>query len=718
MTSCKICDDILDLFGVPRSEHKEIDLGSFKDALASSCPSHTTIIADFQVLHDRHKGRPVPHHLGFLAGQVDRSIRMVSDVKRLGMTWELLAVKKSDDKDSAGIGRILDPEWVHLDVVQTWRRKCRETHGDQCQNPLRVPPVSPKWLIDVNKNCVVPAEGGMPYVALSYRWTGGQPTKTTLPKLRQDGALVDSEILAQMPPKIQHAMRLAAALDERYLWVDFVCPEESEFTSQSDNPDLMASIFANAIFTIIVAEGEPEDGIRGLQGISEPRTLKQRVFKVRDRHLIVRNSQIFSLEHGHEKTQPESFQDFKVSGRKLIFQGGQVHWQCARSVQHEELVPGGEVDSYIDPRSSIVSLGFPDLDSLGHILSSHNTKDSTYDRNALADLAGLLNIFSRSFEGGFLYGVPETLFDRALAWRPQWSHTNLRRREIPDLPSWSWAAWQGMFTYQYGEAARVNYRNTYIQETIPITEWYTSSHPTDQPRRRIHSTWFEKRERRKDVSQPLPKGWKRLPAPDDEEQKETPQLYPDGCGEFLYRHPAFPDDFCDTWFYPFEVPEINTSTPFEIPEQTRYLFCRTWKAELWSQRSRNENKLTLSKGPGEPGIGELHLHNEKQLALWPENGIDGQEVVARSETGSSDVDVPSSESGKAVELVAINQCVVYKKTWHAELSRHDYPMQREEQVTVLWVEWKDGVAYRLACGWVEKDAWDLLQLEEVDLVLG
>lgn len=41
-----------------------------------------------------------------------------------------------------------------------------------------------------------------------------------------------------------------------------------------------------------------------------------------------------------------------------------------------------------------------------------------------------------------------------------------------------------------------------------------------------------------------------------------------------------------------------------------------------------------------------------------------------------------------------------------------------ETYEVLWVEWEDGVAYRLASGRVAKEAWEEADLEDVSLVLG
>ena len=358
------------------------------------------------------------------------------------------------------------------------------------------------------------------------------------------------------------------------------------------------------------------------------------------------------------------------------------------------------------------------------MLGDYNNKELTYDEDALAAISGLLTVFSRSFTGGSLYGLPEMLFDRALAWIPQWPHTNMRKRKssghpshigftATDLPTWSWVAWQGMFSFRYGEPVRINDRQNWFEETTPITEWYTSSAPSGQPLRRLRSTWFEERERRKDVNEPLPNGWSRLPAPAIGQFRDEPMLYPDGCGQYIYHHEGFPDEDCDKWFYPFDVPNIQPSTPYCVPEQTRYLFCKSRKASLFAHRfidryeGENNHVLKLRLRENEPEIGRLHLQTDDQLELWPEPKSEGN-----LEMGSE------IEHGRTVELIAINNVVLHRKTFNEELQCYDHPLVREERTTVLWVEWENGVAYRLACGYVNKEAWGFLPSTATDLILG
>jgi hypothetical protein len=56
--------------------------------------------------------------------------------------------------------------------------------------------------------------------------------------------------------------------------------------------------------------------------------------------------------------------------------------------------------------------------------------------------SAIINIFSRSFHGGFLFGIPELVFDIGLLWT---ARACLQRRKI--FPSWSWVGWSGNIAF-------------------------------------------------------------------------------------------------------------------------------------------------------------------------------------------------------------------------------------------------------------------------------
>ena len=725
---CSICQDIWRFFSDPASCTSNVNLGSFDNALASPCSRHTPLIRAFR---DHCASgdyiREADDDVGFVKSNNNESKAYLSQsVTKLGAYWNLLLIKKDNVPNHIGTGRILDPGWADIEIAKRWKAECLLSHGAKCHNPLKVWSTQPAWLIDVEKECIVPGTECGDFVALSYRrgdGVGFTMTDDLVDQLRQPGGLKTPEISARLPPVVHRAMQLTSHLGERYLWADAVCIIRGNYTSTDQQLSLMGIIYANAVLTIIAADDDSQGALSGLKDISPPRELEQQVIQFGDEKLIVRNTQIFSLEHGTPYYERGwTYQELKLSTRKLLFNQRELHWQCQCSVWHEETILGTEVDKYIDPRLAIIAAGFPDLGALSHAISSYNSRELRYDEDALPGLFGLLSVASRSFTGGFLYGLPEMFFERGLGWKPFWRHTNLRRRKpsgrsaesqlspaLSALPSWSWVGWQGLVDLStYGEAARINSRENKIEETTPITEWYTSSRPSGAPKRRIRPTWLENRDAWKDFSRPLPEGWSAHPAPETGFRGE-PHLFPDGCGERIFRHARMPEkgEFGDDgWYYPFPVADIDVSTAPSMPEQTAYLFCETKGARLWGawgpERDENDyefqNLIELRSAGGDK-VGSLHLHNEEQRSLFPE--------------GSKE-----SEVGTPVDLVAIYKSRRYSKTWHPEEKRMGLPLEIKDVYVVLWVEWKDGVAYRLASGHVEKEDWEALEPADVSLVLG
>jgi hypothetical protein len=675
------------------------------------------LVQRFRDFHHRDKYRNIDdsEDIGIIQRGEGSSITLVESVRYLGFFWNLLLVKQGPVQDHVGTGRILDPDWVDLDIVNQWKRQCLSSHGTKCENPVKIWPTSPAWLIDIENKCVVPGQGRAPFVALSYRWgeaSGFRVHGDTMAKLQKPDVLDSPEFSAHLPPIIRHAMYLTSVIGERYLWADALCIDHGDNAATVSQLNLMGAIYASAIVTIIAADGDSQDGLLGLRDVSAPRKLEQQVIPFGEEKIIVRNTDEFSMIDGTPYyDRGWTYQEYMMSTKRILFNQKELHWECQCSVWHEEMTLGTELDQYIDLRLGVILTGFPDWSSLGHIITKYNERELRYDEDALPGISGLLSVASRSFTGGFLYGLPEMLFDRALGWEPMWGpmNINLRRRTPSDrptdsrlspsgLPSWSWIGWQGLVYTGYGEAARINLRLDYIEETIPITIWYTSSSPSGSPLRRIRSTWFENRNGVKDFTKPLPVGWTSHKVPQDELTEYGPRLYPDGCSDYVFKHRNMPDEDCDSWYYPFPVTDIQETTLPFTPEQTLYIFCKTRKARLWAYQPGGSNVLQLRNEMG-GSIGVLKLHNEEQQELFPKA-------------------VADNAPGRPVELVAIYQSRIYWKTWDEKQTRHIYPQEVFERYKVLWVEWKEGVAYRLASGYVEKADWEGLDLEEVSLILG
>ena len=114
--------------------------------------------------------------------------------------------------------------------------------------------------------------------------------------------------------------------------------------------------------------------------------------------------------------------------------------------------------------------------------------------------------------------------------------------------------------------------------------------------------------------------------------------------------------------------------------------------------------LRLQDGFNGAEIGTLRLHNDEQMDRWPRPG---------------DFEDDNTEpSTRRIEVVAINRRVEFSHRKKKGSEKEAPCLTRDEYVTVLWVEWEGVVAYRRACGKIKRKAWEGLNLEEIDLVLG
>ncbi|KAI6766008.1 hypothetical protein HG530_007078 [Fusarium avenaceum] len=687
---CETCRAIWQRLTSKRTFASDISLGSFDEALSTSCLHHRPLLQafyDFTGYQDKEShDASTSKDVGLLSRE-GHHLELTESVSSLGYYWNVALVNDNSIPNHPGIVRVLDPDWVDLDILKQWKDTCISSHGVVCHNPLKVWHARPAWLIDVERECLVPGSFEGNYVALSYTYgdhIGRLIDVAVREKLQVSHAFRDPTLSDYVPPILRNATYLTSVIGERYLWVDAICIPHENKESTIDELRIMGAIYANAIVTIVAADGDTLTGLAGLKGISEPRQLKQEIVPFGDEKLLRRDN------HGVE---PETwrpyyergwiFQELRLSTRKIIFQNEKLHWKCQCSSWFEETMPGieAELRYNLDNQLKVLLAGYLDWGIFALLVSRYNNLSLRCGEDALPAISGYLSILSRVFEGGFLYGIPEMLFERGLG--PY--DTQL----IPSgLPSWSWLGWKGSVHPGYNEAIRVGGGET-IEESTPITEWYTSRSPDDPPDRwrRIKTTWYEKRDIYKDLTRPLPPGWVRHNAPGDTPEENGPHLHPDGCEKYVFQHESLPHENVATstmgsrnWYYPFTVPEIDGSTQPDMPEQTEYLFCKTDKAQLLGFRMDNKGNDVILYNIDHKKIGFLNLNNADFARRFPE-------PLKEDENGE----------GLPVELVAVCKQYTY---------------------LVLWVEWEDGIAYRLASGHVFVEEWDKLDLEAVSLVIG
>lgn len=310
-----------------------LELGSVQDALATECQMHKPLIA---LLHTQKVSIEADDGLYVEAYSEDSDTNR--DINPPGSCSGPIRLRKADGTGTSflycvcrlgfnkrlrmrlahsssvplhpGMGRILNPAWIDLSIARDWKRHCLSspTHT-QCQNPLKILPTRPAWLVDVEKLCLVPGHTSGAYVALSYVWgkrtQGVRIVPSMLEAVQRPGALAEANILGRIAPTVQHAIYLTSILEERYLWTDTLCivHETEEAAGQLG---LMGMIYANAIVTIMATDGNAQDGIAGMKGVpySNPRNLeskKQHVFQVGNEKILIRQQ----LSRRHRRLTPD-----------------------------------------------------------------------------------------------------------------------------------------------------------------------------------------------------------------------------------------------------------------------------------------------------------------------------------------------------------------------------------------------------------------------------
>src|SRR5207248_11410603 len=104
----------------------------------------------------------------------------------------------------------------------------------------------------------------------------------------------------------------------------------------------------------------------------------------------------------------------------LVFTGNTVYWGCRSAVWHKTLA--GEPDgcrssktrSSLDsgwPTFALRVHSWPDMNQYFNLVKGYNTRNLTFESDALNAFTAITTALSNSFPGGFLFGIPIFLFD-------------------------------------------------------------------------------------------------------------------------------------------------------------------------------------------------------------------------------------------------------------------------------------------------------------------
>jgi hypothetical protein len=295
-----------------------------------------------------------------------------------------------------------------------WLQNSGVEHGGECCKPFGLDPTHlghPKWLIDVQKICLVVAEPDNRYACLSYVW-GNVPTLKTervnLNSLMEENSLESKfhgqskKLLVFVPSMVSHIVGLMPFAVSRMTEIPYMIRSRA-WLEYVPTPTCHTHCWQWVV---------ANHGLRGIQGATEPWHLPS------------------SLKYGLEEDVPPysdiwysrdwTFQEMTFSPRKIMFQYQLAVWECNSTTCHEYSLtgtpsPDGISGPSINPWKSRIHLTeWPDVKQYIAIVDNYTETKFTYAEHSLHAIVTLLSVLSSSFRGTFIGGLPEMFYNGAL----------------------------------------------------------------------------------------------------------------------------------------------------------------------------------------------------------------------------------------------------------------------------------------------------------------
>ena len=694
--------------------YRNVHLASWEELLRNQdCPTCLRVTEHFSVKFQGHGSWPRSWKYQYRLSDFSSTnlqLFLESEID-LGSTSTLersISIRPLATGTSEAVGVLID-QWMDVERVLQWIKSCDTMHAE-CHWNISASSASfsnqNMYLISLSRQCLVKANGGEKYVALSYVWGAGssqfRTTKANLTFLQSEGSLCEKGTRDHLPGTIQRAMHLTSLLDVDFLWVDCLCIVQDDPVHAASQINSMASIYSNSYLTLCAADGiDAESGLLGISQCSAPRNVPQDVLVFADGPTSTKWVIGMPPKVSVYDERGWTFQEQLLSRRILSFTGNGLEWRCAEAFAKEQnLEVTRFANTIIDSNIVRADTLWPCLGKWDNLLSSYLKRRLTYEEDILRAFSGILELLSSSMLGGFFFGLPQQFFDAALLWIPEKNLTRCEDRRSgtvkTPLPSWSWAGWKGARTSQIKAFGLCHERSNHVGGFIP-------------PQRLVDIypcvTWFkidmntlEKVEIPNDYARfrndgllgtiTLPLGWS--------------SSYNKIDDHYHYMYDNAPRTY--TFWYP--IPILRDIQPASDRQWGPILYFRTWRGylEMGSPLPQDEQfsealpiySLYTSEGTW---AGIIYVHHS------PES---------------------DSEQKQQCELVLISGGWCLEKdlgqgSWFPE---HYYFEERPNSgefyhfYHVLWIEWQGNIAYRKGLGRLVKKVWDDLPKDEVEISLG
>lgn len=388
--------------------------------------------------------------------------------------------------------RLLCPTGPDFDLLRSWLSICLTEHAELCGSRPTTALEPPERLrvIDVQGRCVVAAPPDCVYAALSYVWGGPQSLATAEDLRELPWPLPDHLLLSKV---VEDGMNVCKELGIHFLWVDALCLAQQPRLNEDKAKQIaqMDRIYNSAVLTICAASSK--NAAAGVIGL-EHRRVQQPVFRFNNKLWTVSQcSPAKLIEHGVWNSRAWTYQERLLSRRTLFITEQQAFWNCQCDCWLESTIAEptgpGLVGVFQTPKAQwteypemhygfTITPGLVGAEQYGgddlcttwtHMVSYYTGRQMTNHEDGLNGISGVLNAlarFNRPRELQFLWGIPTSMFDLGLLWKPR---TGYGRGEGAVQPSWSWT---GCFS-ESGLGVEWDISDAFLQPFVrPAVDWH------------------------------------------------------------------------------------------------------------------------------------------------------------------------------------------------------------------------------------------------------
>ncbi|KAF7547506.1 hypothetical protein G7046_g8977 [Stylonectria norvegica] len=509
---------------------------------------------------------------------------------------------------------------------------------------------------------------------------------------------------ADIPQTFQDAMWLAKKLGIRHIWIDRLCIVQDDDAEMEVHIAHMAYIFANAYLTIVAASGDAQTGLISLNPRRATRVGRS---GAGDHKALVLASRW--------NTRGWTLMENIYSRRSVFFFEDAVTWEC-----HCETWQGATnsimkkirgktpacTNKVPDAIFAFQHPPWPDLDEYARIAMDYSARKLTVVDDTLRAFSPITHVLSRSFPGGFMYGMPLMFLDIAMLWRP---HASIRRRALsrpPFLPSWSWMGWWfdnipvdltlWRIAADYVEESKIGkrgqdtkrFRSPSTFKIRPTITWSLTDRNASVPVQNTGLQFRDLRARRSSTAE-IPPGWSR-----------SGSYYKhDSDDSALFKYPVPVEDPPESGSYEPPAGEVAFPGPL-LSFRTTVGFFDVDYFDVLEHRDRPNPPIAVGNiwGKANRWIGQFRAH-DAWLGIQSSN-YDGEEKL---------------------EFIAISNATERRGSHVFESERFEEHMDADEVVdivNVLWIERIGEISYRRGIGHVLLKAWEAQAKDEVGILLG